>query len=119
MRISDWSSDVCSSDLQNILLIDALMAPTRIYVKSLLPLVKTGKIHALAHITGGRLLENIPRILPKTLHAHVDADAWEQPRLMAFLQAQGTIEPEEMARTFTRSEEPKSALQSLMRLSLY
>jgi phosphoribosylformylglycinamidine cyclo-ligase len=69
-------------------------------VKSLLPLVKSGRIHALAHITGGGLLENIPRILPKTLHAHVDADAWEQPQLMAFLQAQGNIEPEEMARTF-------------------
>jgi phosphoribosylformylglycinamidine cyclo-ligase len=85
---------------QETLLIDALMAPTRIYVKSLLPLVKTGKIHALAHITGGGLLENIPRILPANLHAHVNADAWEQPRLMAFLQAQGNIEPEEMARTF-------------------
>ena len=95
-----WKLDRPALFDQNILLIDALMAPTRIYVKSLLPLVKTGKIHALAHITGGGLLENIPRILPKTLHAHVDADAWEQPRLMAFLQAQGNIEPEEMARTF-------------------
>jgi phosphoribosylformylglycinamidine cyclo-ligase len=76
------------------------MAPTRIYVKSLLPRVRTGKIHAMAHITGGGLLENIPRILPDGLHAHVDADAWQQPRLMAFLQAQGHIEPEEMARTF-------------------
>ena len=46
------------------------------------------------------MLENIPRILPKTLHAHIDADAWAQPRLMAYLQAQGNIEPEEMARTF-------------------
>ena len=82
------------------LLIDALMAPTRIYVKSLLPLVRSGKVHAMAHITGGGLLENIPRILPDSLHAHVDADSWEQPRLMAFLQAQGNIEPEEMARTF-------------------
>jgi phosphoribosylformylglycinamidine cyclo-ligase len=82
------------------LLINALMAPTRIYVKSLLPLVRQGLIHAMAHITGGGLLENIPRILPAGLHAHVDADAWEQPRLMAFLQAQGHIEPEEMARTF-------------------
>ena len=82
------------------LLIDALMAPTRIYVKSLLPLVRSGKIHAMAHITGGGLLENIPRILPDGLHAYVDADAWVQPRLMAFLQAQGNIEPEEMARTF-------------------
>jgi phosphoribosylformylglycinamidine cyclo-ligase len=62
--------------------------------------VRTGKIHAMAHITGGGLLENIPRVLPDHLHAFVDADAWEQPRLMAFLQAQGHIEPEEMARTF-------------------
>ena len=82
------------------LLIDALMAPTRIYVKSLLPLVRAGQIHAMAHITGGGLLENIPRVLPDGCHAHVNADLWPQPRLMAFLQAQGNIEPEEMARTF-------------------
>ncbi len=82
------------------LLIDALMEPTRIYVRSLLPLVRAGRIKGLAHITGGGLLENIPRILPGGCHAHVDADAWDQPRLMAFLQAQGNIEPEEMARTF-------------------
>ncbi|CAN5139006.1 phosphoribosylformylglycinamidine cyclo-ligase [soil metagenome] len=84
----------------DVLLIDALMAPTKIYVKSLLPQVRAGKINALAHITGGGLLENIPRVLPEGLHAVVDADRWEQPRLMAFLQAQGHIEPEEMARTF-------------------
>jgi phosphoribosylformylglycinamidine cyclo-ligase len=84
----------------DVLLIEALIEPTRIYIKSLLPLVRTGKIHALAHITGGGLLENIPRVLPEGLRAHVDADAWDQPRLMAFLQAQGHIEPEEMARTF-------------------
>jgi phosphoribosylformylglycinamidine cyclo-ligase len=83
-----------------VLLIDALMAPTRIYVKSLLPTVRAGKIDALAHITGGGLLENIPRVLPEGAHAVIDADAWEQPRLMAFLQAQGAIEPGEMARTF-------------------
>jgi phosphoribosylformylglycinamidine cyclo-ligase len=83
-----------------VLLIDALLAPTRIYVKPLLPLVRSGQVKALAHITGGGLLENIPRILPEGLHAHVDAGAWPQPRLMAFLQAQGNIEPEEMARTF-------------------
>ena len=82
------------------LLIDHLIEPTRIYVKSLLPLVRGGKVHAMAHITGGGLLENVPRVLPKGLHAHISADAWEQPRLMGFLQAQGNIEPEEMARTF-------------------
>jgi phosphoribosylformylglycinamidine cyclo-ligase len=95
-----WKLDRPALFDQDVLLIDALMAPTKIYVKSLLPLVRTGKIHAMAHITGGGLLENIPRILPTGLHAHVDADSWEQPRLMAFLQAQGNIEPEEMARTF-------------------
>ncbi len=81
------------------LLIDALLAPTRIYVKSLLPVIRAGKIHALAHITGGGLLENIPRVLPAGLHAWIAAE-WPQPRLMAFLQAQGNIEPGEMAKTF-------------------
>ena len=85
---------------QERLLIDHLIEPTRIYVRSLLPLIRAGRINALAHITGGGLLENVPRVLPEGLHAHIDADAWEQPRLMAFLQAQGNIEPEEMARTF-------------------
>ena len=85
---------------QDQLLIEALLEPTRIYARSLLPLIRGGLVHALAHITGGGLLENIPRILPGGLHARIDADAWPQPRLMAFLQAQGNIEPEEMARTF-------------------
>jgi phosphoribosylformylglycinamidine cyclo-ligase len=95
-----WKLDRPALFDQDILLIDALMQPTRIYVKSLLPLVRAGKIHALAHITGGGLLENIPRVLPDGLHAQVNADLWPQPRLMAFLQAQGNIEPGEMARTF-------------------
>lgn len=95
-----WKLDRPALFDQNVLLIDALMSPTRIYVKSLLPEVRKGHIHAMAHITGGGLLENIPRVLPDDLHAHVDASLWPQPRLMAFLQAQGNIEPEEMARTF-------------------
>jgi phosphoribosylformylglycinamidine cyclo-ligase len=95
-----WKLDRPALFDQDVLLIEALMAPTRIYVKPLLPLVRAGKLHALAHITGGGLLENIPRVLPADLHAEVDADLWVQPRLMAFLQAQGAIEPAEMARTF-------------------
>jgi phosphoribosylformylglycinamidine cyclo-ligase len=95
-----WKLDRPALFDQSVLLIEALMAPTRIYVRSLLPLVRGGKVHALAHITGGGLLENIPRILPDGLHAQVNADLWPQPRLMAFLQAQGNIEPVEMARTF-------------------
>jgi phosphoribosylformylglycinamidine cyclo-ligase len=95
-----WKLDRPAIFDQEQLLIDALIAPTRIYVASLLPLIRKGQIHALAHITGGGLLENVPRILPAGAHAVIDADLWEQPRLMAFLQAQGAIEPEEMARTF-------------------
>jgi len=95
-----WKLDRPALFDQDILLIEALMAPTRIYVKALLPLIRGGHVHALAHITGGGLLENIPRVLPEGLHAYLNADLWEQPRLMAFLQAQGNIEPQEMARTF-------------------
>jgi phosphoribosylformylglycinamidine cyclo-ligase len=95
-----WKLDRPALFDQDRILIEALLEPTRIYVKSLLPIVRSGRISALAHITGGGLLENIPRVLPQGLHAHVDADLWPQPRLMAFLQAQGNIEPEEMARTF-------------------
>lgn len=95
-----WKLDRPALFDQDILLIDALMTPTRIYVKALLPSIRKGDISALAHITGGGLLENIPRVLPEGCRALVDANGWAQPRLMAFLQAQGNIEPGEMARTF-------------------
>ena len=95
-----WRLDRPALFDQDRLLIDHLMTPTRIYVKSLLPLLAERRIKGLAHITGGGLLENVPRVLPAGVHAVIDAEAWEQPRLMAFLQAQGAIEPEEFARTF-------------------
>jgi phosphoribosylformylglycinamidine cyclo-ligase len=79
---------------------DVLLEPTRIYVKSLLPEVRAKRIKGLAHITGGGLLENIPRVLPEGAHAVVDADSWDLPALFAWLQAGGEIEPEELARTF-------------------
>ncbi|HSG34932.1 MAG TPA: phosphoribosylformylglycinamidine cyclo-ligase [Sphingomonadaceae bacterium] len=82
------------------LLIEALIEPTRIYVQSLLPAIRSGKIDALAHITGGGLLENIPRVLPDGAHAVVEAGRWELPGLMRFLRGEGNIEPSEMARTF-------------------
>ena len=70
-------------------------------MKSLLPAIRAGRIAALAHITGGGLLENVPRVLPDgPATPRIDAGAWPQPRLMAFLQAQGNIEPGELARTF-------------------
>lgn len=83
-----------------VLLGRALLEPTRIYVKSLLPLIRAGKINALAHITGGGLLENVPRVLPEGLHARIDVGAWDLPNIFAWMQAQGHIEPAEMARTF-------------------
>ena len=95
-----WKLDRPALFDQDRLLIDLLMAPTRIYVASLLPLLRAGRIKGLAHITGGGLLENIPRVLPADVHATIDADAWPLPALMAFLQAQGGIEPGELARTF-------------------
>jgi phosphoribosylformylglycinamidine cyclo-ligase len=60
-----------------VLLIDALIAPTRIYVKIAAAADPHRPVHAMAHITGGGLLENIPRVLPEGLHAHIDADAWD------------------------------------------
>ena len=79
---------------------EALLAPTRIYVKQLLPAIRGGRIDALAHITGGGLLENVPRVLPEGAHAAIDMTAWEPPGIMAFLQSEGAIDHGEMARTF-------------------
>jgi len=79
---------------------EALLQPTRIYVRSLLPFVQAGRIHGLAHITGGGLLENIPRVLPNGCRAMVDTARWQLPPLFAMLQQAGRVAPEEMARTF-------------------
>ena len=79
---------------------DILLTPTRIYVRALLPLVQQGRINGLAHITGGGLLENIPRVLPDGCHALIDSDNWDLPSLFAMLQQGGSIAPDEMARTF-------------------
>jgi phosphoribosylformylglycinamidine cyclo-ligase len=78
----------------------ALLEPTTIYVRRLLPLVQQRRIKGLAHITGGGLLENIPRVLPNGCHAMVDTGQWELPAIFALLQQGGRIAPEEMARTF-------------------
>ena len=77
---------------------EALLVPTRIYVRDLLPLVRAGRIKAMAHITGGGFLENIPRVLPAGMRAIVEAPAL--PPLFDWLRSEGGIIPEEMARTF-------------------
>ena len=79
---------------------ELLLIPTRIYVRSLLPLVQQRRIKGLAHITGGGLLENIPRVLPEGVHATVDTAGWDLPSIFAMLQQGGAIAPAEMARTF-------------------
>ncbi|OAN55693.1 phosphoribosylformylglycinamidine cyclo-ligase [Magnetospirillum moscoviense] len=79
---------------------DALLAPTRIYVKSCLAAIRAGTIKALAHITGGGLIENVPRVLPDGVVASIDATAWTLPPVFKWLAQQGGIVPHEMARTF-------------------
>jgi phosphoribosylformylglycinamidine cyclo-ligase len=79
---------------------DVLLEPTTIYVRALLPLVQERRIKGLAHITGGGLLENIPRVLPDACHAKVSTGAWQLPAIFSLLQDGGQITAEEMARTF-------------------
>ena len=80
---------------------EALLRPTRIYVRSLLDALKAGApIHALAHITGGGLVENLPRVLPDTLAARIDLDAWTPDPIFAWLREHGPVEDAEMLRTF-------------------
>lgn len=81
-------------------LADVLLAPTRIYVRPVLPLARAGHLHALAHITGGGLIENVPRVLPEGCHARIDAGAWTLPPLFDWLRASAALSPTELARTF-------------------
>ena len=77
-----------------------LLAPTRIYVKSLLQLQKELPIHAMAHITGGGLPENLPRVIPNGCRAVIQSDSWEIPAVFRFLQERGNIDTFELYRTF-------------------
>jgi phosphoribosylformylglycinamidine cyclo-ligase len=79
---------------------DALLAPTRIYVKPMLELIATLPVKALAHITGGGLVENVPRVLPEGLQAVMRRDAWPMPPLFSWLQREGAIADSEMHRVF-------------------
>ncbi|HVG81456.1 MAG TPA: phosphoribosylformylglycinamidine cyclo-ligase [Methylomirabilota bacterium] len=81
-------------------LLEALLEPTRIYVKSTLGAARTGKVKALAHITGGGLTENIPRVLPEGARAALNAKAWELPPVFGWLAEAGRVSRDEMARTF-------------------
>ena len=78
----------------------ALLEPTKIYVKSLLELLKNVPVHALAHITGGGLTENLPRVLPEGLNASIDLTAWDFPETFKWLQKHGNISQTDMLTTF-------------------
>jgi phosphoribosylformylglycinamidine cyclo-ligase len=79
---------------------DVLLAPTRIYVKSVLRLLENVPVKGIAHITGGGLLENVPRILPEPLCARLDKRTWPMPPLFRLMQDQGNIDEQEMLRVF-------------------
>ncbi len=93
------NTDPAITKLDGQPLIDLLMAPTKIYVKSLLGLIAQSPVHALAHITGGGLLENIPRVLPDNATAIIDTSAWTRPAVFDWLQQGGNIDEHEMHRT--------------------
>jgi len=95
-----WDLDERFPQFEGRSLGDVMLEPTRIYVRSLLPLVQQRRIKGLAHITGGGLLENIPRVLPEGCHAIIETERWELPAIFDLLQQGGSIVPEEMARTF-------------------
>jgi len=84
----------------NTILGDALLAPTNIYVKAIHALLPKFDIHAMAHITGGGLLENIPRVLPDNTIASINKDSWQLPEIFQWLQENGNVEDSEMHRTF-------------------
>ena len=81
-------------------LADCIMAPTRIYVKPLLALMQKIKVKGMAHITGGGLLENVPRVLPENVTAVLDGKSWHTPKLFDWLREQGNVAQQEMYRTF-------------------
>ena len=104
-------------------LFDRLLEPTRIYVKSMLALAAALPVHGFAHITGGGLTDNIPRVLPDTLDAVIHRSRWQQDPLFDWLARAGSIAPPEMHRTFNcgigmiaivAAERAEEALQLLL-----
>ena len=79
---------------------DHLIEPTRIYVKPILALLQDISVHAIAHITGGGITENLPRVVPENIKAIIDLSAWETPPIFTWLQQQGDINEAEMLGTF-------------------
>jgi phosphoribosylformylglycinamidine cyclo-ligase len=99
-KIIEFSNADLQQPMGETTLAKALLEPTRIYVKPLLKLIKTLPVHALSHITGGGLLENIPRVLPDDAKAVLNINSWSFPPVFEWLQQAGNVEMNEMYRTF-------------------
>ena len=99
-RVLDASGDDPDRHIGGTRLLDALLAPTRIYAPSVLALAGSGDVHAIAHITGGGIVENLPRVLPRGTCATVDASSWRRPAVFEWIREAGGIAEDEMWRTF-------------------
>jgi len=99
-KILEVSNADLDQDLDGQSLKDALIAPTNIYVKSVLKLINANDVHALCHITGGGFQENIPRVIPATAKAVINTKSWDLPPVFKWLQEKGNVDAFEMYRTF-------------------
>lgn len=99
-KIIEVSGADVTQPLNDKPIIDHLLAPTRIYVKSVLKLLESVKVSAISHITGGGFWENIPRVLPENAKAVIDGNSWEWPVVFNWLQSNGNVTTHEMYRTF-------------------
>ena len=99
-RIYDRAGRPADLDVGGVKLVDALMAPTTLYVKPVLELLGKHELHAMAHITGGGLTENIIRVIPDGLGLDIEASAIQLPPVFDWLQREGAVAREEMWRTF-------------------
>jgi len=121
-KILEQSDLTATSPWEDSTLGKTLLTPTRIYVKSILKLIQASKVHAIAHITGGGIPENLVRVLTPGVDALVNINAWERPAIFSWLQEQGNVAEAEILRTFNcgigmmvivPANEVDNALQSL------
>lgn len=99
-KVLEHSNSALDQPFEGKTLGETLLAPTRIYVKPLLELIAKQPVHALAHITGGGITENLPRVLPDDLGANIDLSSWNRLAVFDWLQKEGNIAEDELLRTF-------------------
>jgi len=99
-KILELSTPDLNEEISGVPLGELLIEPTRIYVKSVLSLLQSSRVSAISHITGGGILENLPRVLPAGTGAKISSSSWQFPPIFNWLQEQGKIERSEMLRTF-------------------